>query len=114
MSNRSGSHCGCFRDSVSNTDEHEDTKYKVFRWLRKKGYTVMTEVIFNNGKRADVLDITNGVVYEILKSETLKECKEKVKAYPNELEVRYVDANKPFDEYTIGGSSDEKETKQCR
>jgi len=56
----------------------------------------MTEVIFENGKRADVLDISAGVVYEVLKSEKEADCDIKTESYPSKFEVRKVRADVPW------------------
>ncbi|MFW6173350.1 MAG: hypothetical protein ACOC5T_06355 [Elusimicrobiota bacterium] len=60
VSNRSGSYKNCFKYHKQNTDEHEDTKYEIFKKLRKQGYDCWTEVIFENGYRADIVAIKEG------------------------------------------------------
>ena len=99
-SNKSGSHVNCFRGTYSEDkpDDHEDCKYQVWKQLRKWGHDVIVEAIFNNGKRGDVVDITEGIVYEITFSETTEKLAEKVEAYPDMFEIRQVDAKKPFNE----------------
>jgi len=99
FSNKSGSHVGCFRGAPgAETDKHLDMKYQVWKQLKKWGHEVITEAIFNNGKRADVIDLTNCIVYEILWSETEEKLAEKTLAYPAIFEIRKVDATKQFDE----------------
>ena len=55
--------------------------------LLSKNHKFITEAIFENGSRCDVLDLTSGVVYEILCSETDEIFEEKIKKYPKELEI---------------------------
>ena len=99
ISNRSSSHIGCFRGSPgAESDEHLDMKYQVWKQLKKWGHDVMTEVIFENGKRADVIDMTDGIIFEILHTETVQELQEKVKDYPEIFEVRHVRAGQEFRE----------------
>lgn len=50
----------------------------------------LTEAIFLNGSRCDVFDITEGVVYEIVHSETEEQLREKIMKYPPELAVMKV------------------------
>jgi len=89
QSNRSGSHKGCIRIFSNNSLEHEETKLKVAYKLKKQGFEIWSEVIFNNGSRADLLAIKEGKGYiiEILHSETKKQLAEKVKKYPSEFEL---------------------------
>lgn len=96
QSNRSGNHNGCFRYFPNNTDEHEDMKYQVYKALMKKGHEVIVEAIFETGDRANILDCSTGVIYEIIKSEKEKDCLIKSQKYPKECEVVIIDANKPF------------------
>lgn len=95
-SNRCGSHVNCFRGTYHSdkVDDHEDMKYLVYKTLRRWGHDVIVEPIFNNGKRADVIDLTDGIIYEVTYSETVQELQEKVKSYPECFEIRRVDAKK--------------------
>lgn len=100
FANRSGSHINCFRGTYyeGKSDAHEDTKYEVYKQLRKWGHDVIVEAIFNNGSRCDVLDLTQGIIYEVTFSETTKMLSEKIKKYPGIFEVRQIDATKEFNE----------------
>jgi hypothetical protein len=98
ISNRSGSHVNCLRLFKNNTIAHEQTKFMVCWTLLKWGHEFVTEPIFNNGKRADVLDLHTGVVYEVIKSETEEKLADKTEAYPELFEIRKVNANEPFNE----------------
>ncbi len=91
-SNRSGSHVNCFRYFPNNSDEHEDTKFKVFKLLRKLNHNVLVEPIFNNGSRCDILDISLGVIYEVIHSE--KETEVKNKNYPSCFGIVIIKSNK--------------------
>lgn len=72
-----------------NTDAHEDTKWMVFKELRRQGYDVLTEAIFANGKgRADIVAFYPGghaVIVEILQSETDEMFEAKAKKYPRDF-----------------------------
>jgi len=98
FSNRSGSHVNCYRYGANNTDEHEDMKFQVFKQLRKWGHDVLTEAIFENGKRADIIDIDEGIIYEVTHTETEKMLEEKIENYPDIFEVRRVKAAQEFKE----------------
>lgn len=99
FSNKSGSHINCFRGSVgAESPEHLDTKYKVWKKLREWEHDIIVEAIFKNGKRADIIDLSEAIIYEITHSETEEELKEKTKSYPEVFEIRRIDANKEFEE----------------
>jgi len=87
FSNRSGSHVNCFRYHKNNSDEHEDTKYQVYKKLIKTGYDVWVEPIFNDGNRADIVAIKDGKGYivEILHSESEESYNLKKNKYPQEF-----------------------------
>jgi hypothetical protein len=87
MSNRFGSQRNVLRWSSSETKEHVLKKLEVCIELKEWGHEFITEAIFNNGTRADVLDLTEGTVYEILCSETEEKYEEKIQNYPEEFSV---------------------------
>ena len=60
-----------FKYNAHNTDIHEDRKYLIFKQLRKEGHYVVTEAIFKNGKRADIIDLDDKKIIEICASEEL-------------------------------------------
>jgi len=102
-SNRTSTHYNCIRINLGNKkatslmeDPHEWMKCQVVWELRRRGHKVMTEVIFLSGFRADIVDLTAGVIYEILLSETDEQFKEKLKTYPTVFEVRKIRANQTF------------------
>ena len=85
-----------FKINLGNTYVHELAKFKLFWELRQQGHDVVVEGIFNNGKRADIIDLTEGVIYEILKSETLEKAKKKVENYPEYFEVKFIEVKENF------------------
>ena len=97
-SNRIGSHVNCFRFFPNNSDTHENTKFEVFKKLRKLNHDVLVEAIFLNGSRCDLLDINTGVIYEIIHTE--KETEVKEKNYPSCFGIVIIKANE-FDEMAI-------------
>lgn len=90
FSNRCGSHVNCIRFSLGESWQHIAKKVEICCVLRELKHDFLTEAIFANGSRCDVLDITEGVVYEILHSETEKQLAEKIKRYPETLRVLQV------------------------
>lgn len=51
----------------------------------------VTEAIFDDSKgRADILVLDNGVVYEVLHTESLDQAKKKINIYPPILEIRFI------------------------
>ena len=90
ISNRSGSHINCFRYFPNNSDEHEDKKFEIFKRLRKEGHDVLVEPIFHDEGRCDVLDLTDGVIYEVIHTE--KEADVKKKNYPGCFMIEIVKA----------------------
>ena len=87
FSNRSGSHTGCVRIFPNNTESHERTKFEICLFLAKAGKEFITEAIFEKGARADIVILDEGIVIEVLESETKEQFEEKVKKYPESLEV---------------------------
>ena len=79
------------RVSTANSLEHELKKLIIAYKLILDKKTILTEVIFKNGKRADILVLDDLRVYEVLHSETEKEALEKTKDYPSELDIVLLD-----------------------
>lgn len=90
FSNRCGSHMNCIRFSLGESRQHIAKKVELCTMLREMKHDFLTEAIFLNGSRCDILDITAGVVYEVLHSETEEQLAEKVKHYPEQLTVMKV------------------------
>ena len=87
-----------FNYAPNNTKEHEVTKFLVFMYYRDLGYDVLTEAIFNNGSRADVVVLDRELIVEILCSETREMLDKKVVNYPSCFEIVSIDATKEFNE----------------
>lgn len=88
MSNRN--HRNCVRFSSNETREHLAKKVELCHDLKKKKMEFITEAIFQNGARCDILSLDDGVVYEVLKSEKIEQAKKKEDYYPQELEIIFV------------------------
>lgn len=87
MSNRIGSQTNTLRWSATETKEHVLKKLEVCMELKEWGHEFLTEAIFKDGARCDVLDLTEGTIYEILCSETEERFEEKIKNYSEELTI---------------------------
>jgi len=70
--------------------EHLMKQIEVAYELVRLGHEVIIEAKFNSGIRIDVLDISTGKCYEILKTETLEDAKEKTKKYPDYLDIEFI------------------------
>jgi hypothetical protein len=107
LSPKSGSHVNCFKYHPQNTEEHERLKFEIFKELRDQNIPVMVEAIFVNGCRADIFDLLNGEIIEVLHTESPQEAKEKVLSYPSILTYRFArtEANKAkFPSHQSGGN----------
>jgi hypothetical protein len=101
-SNRTGSHSGCVRLFPNNTIEHEVAKLEVMYYLMNRGFECWSEVIFNSGKRADIVAISDkakGYIIEVMHTETLNELNEKIKDYPADFEI--IKIKTPFNKKDI-------------
>ncbi len=87
MSNRIGSQTNTLRWSNGETKQHIIKKLEVCMELKEWGHEFITEAIFQNGDRCDVLDLTEGTIYEILCSETEDRYEKKTQNYPKELKI---------------------------
>ena len=86
-SNRSGSHRNCIRIAKSSSWAHEYMKVKLAWNLIREGHEILTEAIFLNNCRADVLDLDTGTVYEVTHSEDGTSLKKKAARYPEGLTI---------------------------
>jgi hypothetical protein len=85
---KSGSHVNCIRISTANTLEHEIEKLIRAYHLMEHGSDIITEAVFENGGgRADLIDLLEGIVYEIVNSETEESITKKIIKYPLPVEV---------------------------
>ena len=92
-SNKIGSHRNCIRISGANSLEHEITKLKICYNLLKESKEFITEAIFDNGSRADILILDDHKIIEILYSEKEIECIRKARKYPTLFELEMVKAD---------------------
>ncbi len=83
------------RVSPNNTYEHEKTKFDVFFYCRQQGWDVITEAIFTNGKRADILILDTNTAVEVMHTETKISGIRKIQKYPTD-DIIFVDASKEF------------------
>ena len=86
----SGNKEGSFNIYASETEDHIRKKFRCWLLLRKNGYYVWTEAIFKNTlARPDLLTFKNGIwkIIEVLQTETEKELIEKIKKYPEGIEI---------------------------
>lgn len=77
------------RINTHNSYEHELSKFKLAYELIKDGKKILTEAIFNNGSRADILIPESFTCIEIMHSEKLDRAIEKTRKYPKELNIVY-------------------------
>lgn len=82
MFRRSNRQTNSLRWGSNETDNHIQTKLEVCKALKNKGHDFMTEGIFLTGERCDVVDLVEGIVYEVLDSESLEEFEVKKSKYP--------------------------------
>jgi len=83
----------CIRIGSESLD-HAIEKLKVCYELQKLGHHYITEGIFENGSRCDILNLDTGEIFEILKSEKLDDCRNKSMSYPKGLKLRYVEVKR--------------------
>ncbi len=55
--------------------------------LIDSGHNVLVEPIFLNGLRADILDLTDSTIYEIINTESEESINKKERDYPFPIEV---------------------------
>ena len=94
MSNRNRN---ALRWSSNETKAHIDMKFAICKKLKEWGHEFYTEAIFDDsGLRADVIDADEGIIYEVVNTESNESLVRKVHHYP--LEIRVVNANQKFSE----------------
>ena len=94
LSNRN--HSNCIRIGQNETRNHALAKFEVCMKLLEVGKSFYTESIFETRGRADIFNLTDMVVIEILESETEAQCEAKVQKYPPGLhfEIAYMENDK--------------------
>jgi len=93
ISNR---HKNVLRWSSNETNEHIQRKLDICKYFKKNNIEFMTEAVFHNGLRCDILVCDEERIVEILNTESEESILRKKKVYP--LPVVFIDANKEFDE----------------
>jgi len=91
-SNRFGSHINSVRINPTNGYLHEKKKFDICFNLIQSGKRFLTETIFETGGIADILNLTDKEIIEILSTEKEKDCIEKAKKYPSVFSIRMVKA----------------------
>jgi len=72
-------------------------KFAICRKLKEWGHEFYTEAIFDDsGLRADVIDADEGIIYEVVNTESQDSIVRKNRHYL--LEIRVVNANQKFSE----------------
>ena len=94
VSNR---HINCLRWGVNETIDHVMTKLELCWDLKSKKISFITEVIFNDKGRADILSLDDGVIFEIMKTEDIEKAKKKLNYYPKECKVIFVKCDEKKD-----------------
>lgn len=77
----------CFRFNLSEDLKHIMKKLEIYIELMNKEHKFITEGVFLNGSKCDILDLTDGIVYEVLNSEDERRFEDKIKKYPERLEI---------------------------
>ena len=77
----------CLRWHNNESREHIIKKLDICRFLKENKHDFITEAIFLNGSRADIVDLTSGKIYEVLCSEKEEDCNVKIEKYPCEFSV---------------------------
>ena len=86
-----------FRWSTNETKAHIEMKFAICKKLKEWGHEFYTEAIFEpSGLRADVIDADEGIIYEVVNTESVESIAKKKGMYP--LEIRVVNANQKFSE----------------
>ena len=89
---------GANRINTHNLLRHELAKTKVIYLLTQQGHKVISEAIFENKSRCDILDLTTGTIYEILESEKLVDAKTKEVYYPPIFGIYYLQSTEVMNE----------------
>ena len=77
--------------NVNNTWLHEQKKCELCYMIKSKKHRYVTEAIFKDNLRADVIDITIGLIYEVVNSEKEESIIKKINKYP--LPIRFIRVN---------------------
>ena len=97
----SGNKENMFWINLKESDTHIKVKFEFFLELVKRGYIFFTEVIFKNGKRADIVAFSekgNGTVIEIIHTEKEKSIRAKLNSYPIDFDFMTIKCGENIDE----------------
>lgn len=86
-SNRVGSHRNHVKISTGNSLRHELKKLEICYTLLEEDKEFLTEAIFENGKRADILVLDDAEAIEIVESESEESLTKKETSYPVSIQV---------------------------
>ena len=75
------------RLNVGNTYEHELKKFEICWDLQRQGKHYITEAETEDGIRADIVNLDDGICIELVKSESKASIKAKMAKYPLPIEV---------------------------
>ena len=78
---------GANRINVNNRLNHEQAKNKLVYLCKKQGYKVYSEAIFTNKRRSDIYLPDLCKVIEVRDTESIKKFNEKIKHYPEGLDI---------------------------
>ena len=92
---------GSVRINTHNTIRHELAKLIVSYNLIKDKHSILTEAIFKNKARADILVLDTLTCIEIMESESLDNAKIKTTKYPTELNILYLTTTEVIDNEEI-------------
>ena len=87
ISNRNSSHLSCIRLNPACSDEHNLKIVSLCLEFLKNQIPFMTEAIFNNGSRADLINCMTHECYEIMVTETEESIEAKAKRYPDLFKI---------------------------
>ena len=88
-------HRNCIRINIGNTLEHELKKFRMCYALKKGGEEFLTEAVFHNGKRADIVSLDREIAFEIIASEKEDSLLKKESLYP--IPIRKIYLNGGFE-----------------
>ena len=80
---------GIIRINVNNSIEHERKKFELAYDLKSQGHHFITEAPFKlpRSGRCDLIDLDDGTVYEIVKTESTESILQKQRKYPSGLKI---------------------------
>ena len=87
ISNRNSSHLSCIRLNPACSDEHNLKIVSLCLEFLKNQIPFMTEAIFHNGYRADLINCYTHEIMEVMKSETDESIENKIKKYPQIFKI---------------------------